>query len=213
MHNDSCADVAEVRALTRWRHLSLDKQSALEITEVLQLEMTDYSEGVYAGSWDSWKGWLARPWPRKYAKEKRSKGEFPRWYEAAVVSLQLEALCQQNSSLKVGEKADWDAEDLRADGILSTLYRPALQMVRKMDHVGRMDDNNLSREYGPLLFRANDRPRHVPGVSPVWRRGVAATDVPRSDTASIRSGATTARGSSATRGPSRSEGRLNEGFW
>lgn len=198
--------VDEVRVLTNWRHLSLDHKSALEITEVHQMEIVPYKEGVYSGSWNTWVGKLARPWSPRRAKENRAKGEFPRWYEAAVVSLELEVLCQQNSFLGIGEKADWDAENLKNRGLFPAIYGPALQMVTKMDHVGRRDDNNLSEKYGPLLRRGNDLPRHLPVSLPAYfqaqvqsrgqRRGVVS-DGRRSDTASTRSGSASARGSSS----------------
>lgn len=152
--------------LTKWRHLSLDKKSALEITEVVQLDMIEYSEGAYSGSWTSFQGYLAGPWPHKMTKENRGRGEFPCWYEAAVVSLELEELCRTNLFLGVGEKAGWDAKDLSARGIFPSLYHPALQMVKEMDHVGRLDDNHLAAKYdSSQLRRGNDAPRSVPGLT------------------------------------------------
>jgi len=97
-------------------------------------------------------------------QEKREQGEFPRWYEAAVVSLELEKLCQQNSLLHTGEKADWDATDLRDRGIFHSVYGPALQMARQMDHIGRLDDNHLSQRYGELLLQGNVSLSQVPGA-------------------------------------------------
>ncbi|KAG7293288.1 hypothetical protein NEMBOFW57_003334 [Staphylotrichum longicolle] len=172
--NFDAVEVNDVRVLTKWRHLSLDRRSALEITEVQQLHMEPYAEGMFSESWENpWEGKLARPLSARETKENRDKGDVPLWYEAAVVSLELEALCQQNSLLGIGEKADWDAEDLKGRGLFSTLYGPALQMVTKMDHVGRRDDNRLSAEYGPLLRRANDPPRHVPGFLAAQVQGQA----------------------------------------
>lgn len=217
-------EVNDVRVLTKWRHLSLDRRSALEITEVQQLHMEPYAEGMFSESCENpWEGKLARPLSARETKENRDKGDVPLWYEAAVVSLELEALCQQNSLLGIGEKADWDAEDLKGRGLFSTLYGPALQMVTKMDHVGRRDDNRLSAEYGPLLRRANYPPRHVPGFLAAQVQGQAqnrgqrravASDGSRSDTASSRSGAASARGSSTAGWTTR--GRLGPdqpGFW
>ncbi|KAK4042206.1 hypothetical protein C8A01DRAFT_14141 [Parachaetomium inaequale] len=160
----SPADVKEVRVLTKWRYASLDKKSALEITEVQQLKTEDYSEGPYSdAAWYSYAGKRSRPWPSRLTQENRNKGEVPRWYEAAVVSLELEKLCQQNALLKIGEKADWDAQELRVRGIFPAIYGPALQMVRLMDHVGRLDDNHLSQLYGGLLLRHNFPLPQVPG--------------------------------------------------
>ncbi|KAK3903773.1 hypothetical protein C8A05DRAFT_43054 [Staphylotrichum tortipilum] len=169
VYNDSAVDVKEVRALTKWRHLSLNHKSALEITEVQRMELTPYSEGLYSGSWDSWTGRLARPWFHREAREKRAKGEFPLWYEAAVVSLGLEELFQQNLFLQVGEKVDWDPEDVKARGLLAATYGPALEMVKLMDHVGAENDNHLSAAYKKLLPRGNDSPP---------RRGAPMTPAP-----------------------------------
>jgi hypothetical protein len=156
--------VKEVRVLTKWRYTSLDKKSALEITEVQQLKMEDYAEGPYSdAAWYSYAGKRSRPWSSRHTQENRNKGEVPRWYEAAVVSLELEKLCQQNTLLKIGQKADWDAQELRASGVFADVYGPALQMVRGMDHVGRLDDNHLSQLYRGLLLQSNFPPNQVPG--------------------------------------------------
>ncbi|KAL2145301.1 hypothetical protein VTI28DRAFT_7518 [Corynascus sepedonium] len=150
------ADVQSVRVLTRWRYLSADRKSALEITEVCQLMTNSYAKGPYSGAaWNTFEGKCSRHWSQRMTQEKREQGEFPRWYEAAVVSLELEKLCQQNSLLHTGEKADWDATDLRDRGIFHSVYGPALQMARQMDHIGRLDDNHLSQRYGELLLQGN----------------------------------------------------------
>jgi hypothetical protein len=166
LSNKVSVEVKEIRTLTKWRHLSLDKKSALEITEVQQLEIVEYDGDDYSGSWSTFQGYLARPWSNKRCKENRDKGEYPLWYEAAVVLLELEELCGKNAPLRVGQKADWDAEDLRARGIFPSFYRPALQMVKQMDHVGRLDDNRLAGKYdNPRFRRGNDAPRSVPGLA------------------------------------------------
>jgi hypothetical protein len=216
-------EVNEVRVLTNWRHLSLDHKSALEITEVEQLEMVSYAEGMFSDSWENqWEGKLARPWSSRRARDNRANGEYPRWYEAAVVSVELEAMCQQNSLLGVGEKADWDAEDLKNRGLFPALYGPALQMVTKMDHIGRRDDNNLSGEYGSLLRRPNDPPRHVPGLlaaqaqGPVQNRGQrggVVSDGSRSDSTSTQSGAALARSEAAFWAAPRRPTTDQPGFW
>ncbi|KAL2165421.1 hypothetical protein VTH06DRAFT_719 [Thermothelomyces fergusii] len=170
-------DVQAVRVLTKWRFPSVDRRSALEITEVLQLATDRYSEGPYSGAaWNTYEGKRSRPWSQKITRAKRDRGEVPRWYEAAVVSLELEDLCQQNAFLRIGEKAGWDAADVRNRGILPSLYSPALQMVRQMDHVGRLDDNHLSQQYGELLLQGNAPSPPVPGAAPVQ---IESRDGPR----------------------------------
>lgn len=153
----SFMDVREVRILTKWRHASVDRHSALEITEVQQMKTEPYSGGPYSkASWNSYEGKHSRPWSNRMIKD--SKGEVARWYEAAVVSAELEDMCRQNALLKVGMKADWEVKDLEHRGVFAALYAPALHMVRAMDHVGRLDDNNLSQTNGHLLRQPNDRP-------------------------------------------------------
>ncbi|KAK4251172.1 hypothetical protein C7999DRAFT_28201 [Corynascus novoguineensis] len=153
------ADVQSVRVLTRGRYLSADRKSALEITEVCQLMTNPYAKGPYSGAaWNTFEGKCSRHWSQRMTQEKREQGEFPRWYEAAVVSLELENLCQQNALLHTGEKADWDATDLKNRGIFPSVYGPALQMARQMDHVGRLDDNHLSQRYSELLLQGNNTP-------------------------------------------------------
>lgn len=165
----SLADMREVRVLTKWRYASVDRKSALEITEVQQMKTEPYSEGPYSkAAWNSYEGKRSRPWSNKMTKD--SKGEVPRWYEAAVISVELEDLCEQNASLKIGTRADWGPKDLEARGVFSALYGPALQMVRTMDHVGRLDDNNLSQTNGHLLLQHNDPPPQVVG-SAVPKKG------------------------------------------
>ncbi len=220
VRNSFAVEINDVRVLTKWRYPSFNGESALEITEVQQLEVIPYAEGVYAGSWDTWEGKLARPWCQRRIKESRAKGEFPRWYEAAVVSPELDNMYQQNLFLKVGEKAEWDVEDLKARGLLRSIYSPALQMLRTMDHVGRHDDNNLAGKYGPLLLRGNNPPPRVPGSSPVQeqRQGRSlvnrlASDGPRGHTASPQSCGASSRGSSAYRSPRAPAKHDQPGFW
>jgi hypothetical protein len=231
VRNDFTVDVNEVRVLSKWRYSSLNGKSALEITEVQQMEMVPCSEGVYSGSWDSWEGKLARPWSHRRIKENRAKGEFPRWYEAAVVSLELDELCRQNASLQVGEKADWDVQDLKSRGVFSTLYGPALHMVAQMDHVGRLDDNNLEQAYGHLLRRPNDSPRHVPGSARYipgsapaqagqrgsQQRGAGRSDTAMSEALSAQASTASGHGSSTYRNPAGPARRPEESdsykFW
>ncbi len=205
--------VKDVRVLTKWRHWNQKNDSALEITEVQQLEIVPF-KGQHSYTWD-FDGKLARHWSPKRIKENRDKGDFQRWYEAAVVSTDLEELCRKNLSLKLGEKADWDVQDLKNRGVLRDLYGPALQMVCAMDHVGRHDDNHLSKQYGHLLRRGNDV-SHVPGMSRAQeqtpgRRGRSRHTT--SDVTSPRSRAASSRSSSVYRG-FKAPPKVDEpGFW
>ncbi|KAL2155068.1 hypothetical protein VTH82DRAFT_3744 [Thermothelomyces myriococcoides] len=117
-------DVQAVRVLTKWRYSSADRKSALEITEVLQLATDSFSEGPYSGAaWSTYEGRRSRPWSKRTTQEKRDRGEVPRWYEAAVVSLELEELCQKNALLRIGEKADWDVSTVKDRDWTTTICR------------------------------------------------------------------------------------------
>ncbi|KAK3309662.1 uncharacterized protein B0T15DRAFT_488375 [Chaetomium strumarium] len=206
VHTSFAVKIDEVRVQVKWRHASHKNLSALEITEVNQYETGPYSDdGVYS-SGNEWEGYLARYPTDRVIKGMLSRGEFPRWYEAAVVSLELEKLCQQNQTLKFGEKADWEVGDLKARGVFFELYGPAVQMVKNMDHVGRNDDNNLSTKYGHLLLQPNNPPPSVPGSLPVdgqnktrqrqSQNRASNSDGTGSEIASTRSGSASARLSS-----------------
>ncbi|KAJ4296938.1 hypothetical protein N0V88_003854 [Collariella sp. IMI 366227] len=157
-------NIQDVRVLTQWRFPSVNNKSALDISEVEQFEMVPCSDEVSGGAGDKPRAQYARPWTQKRSKERRDKGDFPRWYEASVVSVELESLCHQHAALKIGEKASWDPKDLKTRGVFSFLYVPALQMVREMDHVGRSDDNRQAENCSSVLPRPND-PR--PGATPL----------------------------------------------
>ncbi|GAB1310166.1 hypothetical protein MFIFM68171_00376 [Madurella fahalii] len=159
-------DIKEARVLTKWRHPSPNNKSSLEITEVQQMEMTACSDDPLAASGGNWEVKRAQAWTQRAVQQKGINGECPRWYEAAVVSPEAEALFRENQSLGVGEKAHWTFDELKTRGILATVYGPALRMLREMDHVGRNDDNTLAAAYGGLLIKANKPPRSVPGLSP-----------------------------------------------
>ncbi|KAK4136680.1 hypothetical protein BT67DRAFT_454463 [Trichocladium antarcticum] len=169
VHRNFPVAVNAVRVLTKWRHASVNGASELEITEVEQLEVRSCSEGAYSD--EDWEASSARPWTPREIQQRRSKGEVPRWYEAAVVSPAAEDLFQQNLSLGLGDKTGWDVGTLRERGILRGVYGPALQMVREMDHVGRSDDNRLAQAYGRLLFQPNNPSHEVPGALSVRGQG------------------------------------------
>jgi hypothetical protein len=206
VHTSFAVEIDQVRVQVKWRHASRKNLSALEITEVNQYEIAPYSDDKVYSSPKEWEGYLACYPTELTIKGILSQSEFPRWYEAAVVSLELENLCQQNRTLKLGEKANWNIDFLRALGVFSELYGPALQMVRQMDHVGRNDNNNLSRKYGHLLKKPNNPPPSVPGSLPVDRQDgirqrqsqnrASNSEGAGSESASTRSGSASARLSS-----------------
>ncbi|KAK0669362.1 hypothetical protein QBC41DRAFT_364828 [Cercophora samala] len=157
------ATVTAVRALTRWYYPSIDRQSELQITEVEQLDMDTIEENPNAAPGEKTKRIHAHPRLPKSCQAKQRMGDFERWYEAAVISTQLQEHCQMNSGLKLGDAAAWSPEEVCRYGGLTTLYGPALAMLNQMDKIGQNEDNNLSGVFGGLLKRANDPPPHVPG--------------------------------------------------
>ncbi|KAK0747978.1 hypothetical protein B0T21DRAFT_379917 [Apiosordaria backusii] len=155
--------IGAVRVLTRWYHPSLDGKSQLQITEVEQLDMDTIEDIPNAAPGEKTKRIHAHPRLPKTCEAKQREGDFERWYEAAVLSTQLQESCQMNSGLKLGDAAGWSADEMYRYGGFSSLYDPALAMVKQMDPIGQYEDNNLSGVFGGLLTRANDPPPGVPG--------------------------------------------------
>ncbi|KAK3394610.1 hypothetical protein B0H63DRAFT_444743 [Podospora didyma] len=137
VHDSLNVAIRGVRVLTKWRYLSLNSRSALDITEVEQLDIEPLVDGCDRAS--------ARPWKTDEARKKKKTGDFPRWYEASIVSTKAERLLLQNDTLRVGEKAGWDADILKEHGVLTDIYGPALHTLKHMAHVGGNDDNNATK--------------------------------------------------------------------
>ncbi|KAK4672507.1 LOW QUALITY PROTEIN: hypothetical protein QC763_103660 [Podospora pseudopauciseta] len=159
------ATVTAVRALTRWYYPSIDRQNELQITEVEQLDMDTIEDIPNAAPGEKTKRIHAHPRLPKACQIKQRQGDFERWYEAAVLSTQLQESCQMNSGLKLGDVAAWSPEEMYRYGGFTTLYGPAIAMLKQMDKIGQNEDNNLSGVFGGLLKRANDPPPGVPGSS------------------------------------------------
>jgi hypothetical protein len=152
--------------LTKWRYPSLNNKSILEITEVQQMELGPCTDLPVATPNDEWDIRCAKPWTQPTSQRMRPLGAVPRWYEAAVVSSEAEALFRENEIMEMGEKAKWTPDELKARGILAAVYGPALHMLREMDHVGRSDSNGLSNTFGKLLKKGNNPSRTIPGLMP-----------------------------------------------
>ncbi|KAK3398068.1 hypothetical protein B0T20DRAFT_454094 [Sordaria brevicollis] len=154
--------ITSVRVLSKWRHLSQDKQTALDITEVEQLEI-QYKPTLPGMPKSAGE---ARMWTDKTRKMKLDNGEVSRWYEASVSSLKLDEILKKNKPLRAGEKAEWSLSELKQDGIHESLCCPALQMLKHMDQVGGLSNNYQQGKPGTIVKRPNDRPRAVPGSEP-----------------------------------------------
>jgi hypothetical protein len=146
-----------VRALTKWRYESIDGKSALDITEVVELEN--------GGRCKDSKKFIARSRNEEEVKARAAKGEPSRWYEASIMSLEMENIfAQQNAHLGLGEVASWTAKELRERGLYETLYRPALEILRLMDRVGGADNNQLREKYYRKEVKHNDEEKEVVGL-------------------------------------------------
>lgn len=139
--------------------MSQNKRSALDITEVEQLEIKYKSTlpGMPKSAGE------AHTWNEKTRKLRQDNGEVQRWYEASVSSLKLDKLLEKNKALRAGERAEWTLPELRQDGILESLCCPALQMLKHMDQVGGLENNHQQGKPGTIVKRPNDRSRAVPG--------------------------------------------------
>ncbi|KAF4419506.1 hypothetical protein FACUT_11412 [Fusarium acutatum] len=72
-------------------------------------------------------------------------GRPSQWFETSISSIRAEDIFQENIDLEFGDKTHWTPEILHHQGVFKAISEPALQMVRKMDHVG---DSNLNGQ-GP----------------------------------------------------------------
>jgi hypothetical protein len=65
------------------------------------------------------------------------------WYEASVSSAKAEELLKQNTTLELGDEAEWTPEKLEELDAASAMYIPACEMVKQMDGVGLHNDNGI----------------------------------------------------------------------
>ncbi|KAG9507578.1 hypothetical protein J7337_001131 [Fusarium musae] len=70
-----------------------------------------------------------------------ANGRPGQWFETSISSVQAEEIFQENIGLEFGDKTHWTPEILHRQGVFRAISEPALQMVRKMDHVGDSNSN------------------------------------------------------------------------
>jgi len=133
---DSEVKVTAVRALVKWRIDSVKPGSILEVTEVEQLEVARVSNGG-SGS----RTMEARAWSTTTKAVKKYLGEYPYWYEASVISADMEAAFVENSLLCVGQKAEWEVDVLAGRGAFTCLYAPAIDMALRLRVLGKFVNN------------------------------------------------------------------------
>ncbi|KAK4160963.1 hypothetical protein QBC43DRAFT_218682 [Cladorrhinum sp. PSN259] len=158
-------NVKNVRVLTKWRHLSPDLKSALEITEVERLEMKQLSWQTSNPRGMLQKDYHARPFSLEKSKKLKANGDPTRWYEAAVVSTMIEDVFKENAVIASGEKANWEVPTLAAMKAFPPLYEPVLNMVRLMDRIGGDNDNGHGKKLWDTVARKNDTVPAVPGLT------------------------------------------------
>ncbi|KAK3341244.1 hypothetical protein B0T25DRAFT_557794 [Lasiosphaeria hispida] len=136
-NNDTSSGVTvkTVRIGTRWRYLSSNSKSALEIKEVEQLTVHVKDDKNVLQEM------VARRWKKRKPDSEEAWGLTQRWFEASVTSTKAESLFRQNMGLGFGQKADWTPQELREGGIFYSIYGPALAMLEYMDQVGANEDN------------------------------------------------------------------------
>ncbi|KAF5552731.1 hypothetical protein FPHYL_8879 [Fusarium phyllophilum] len=70
-----------------------------------------------------------------------ANGRPGQWFETSISSVRAEEIFQENIGLEFGDKTHWTPEILHHQGVFRAISEPALQMVRKMDHVGDSNSN------------------------------------------------------------------------
>lgn len=68
-------------------------------------------------------------------------GQLPTWYEASFQSTIVQEAFKQNRDLELGDEVTWTPEQLQRDGAFVDIIESAIEMVNKIDRVGRRGDN------------------------------------------------------------------------
>ncbi|ROW11564.1 hypothetical protein VMCG_01472 [Cytospora schulzeri] len=122
--------IDEVRVRQVRRFQTRDKKTFLDISRTIPTEVKDFPGTKYRAV-------------RSLQADDRKKGVFNGWYEASVSSARMEGLLQQNEALVPGDEVEWTLEQLEKEGVFEDMYRPACQIVRRMDGVGVKCDNGM----------------------------------------------------------------------
>lgn len=125
------------------RYTSLDTKSILNVSEVHELQMEEAvgdNRMIYK--------WFGSSDPSVWLAAFGYK-HFFLWHEVSISCPSADEIFEQNKTLELGEEASWTAERLSAVGAVSSLYRPACQMVKQMDGVGFYNNNEMSVQTDP----------------------------------------------------------------
>ncbi|KAG4294246.1 hypothetical protein FPRO06_00831 [Fusarium proliferatum] len=82
------------------------------------------------------------------------------WFEASISSVRAEEIFQENMGLEFGDKTHWTPDILHQQGVFRAISEPALQMVRKMDHVGDSNSNGQGPRTGQQSYSAAQYSMH-----------------------------------------------------
>ena len=58
------------------------------------------------------------------------------WWEAAIVSTEVESMLKENVDLEVGEEATWKPQTFVEDGVIRSMFNLAKEVVTRIDNVG-----------------------------------------------------------------------------
>ncbi|KAK1764637.1 hypothetical protein QBC33DRAFT_457042 [Phialemonium atrogriseum] len=162
IHDDFHVAVNHMRTLTKWRFMSRDGESHLNITEVLENDVQGCKSSPDMNGRNGWFMQMAQLYKGANRGRLERLGFPDRWYEASVTSAVAEDMLCQNESLCFAARADWDFESLKDAGALNAILKPALRMLQEMDSVGAGNDN---RQAGMMkLPRPNNTFVPAPGV-------------------------------------------------
>jgi len=127
------------------RYSSIDGESLLDLTNVWHMTLSPPGNGIR----DSDNPLTALP-----TTEAPDSGLFSNWYEAAVSSAKAADIFKENEGMTAGDEASWDTSTLSSARVFAATYKPALEMVRKMDGVGVKVDNRQGRRYPTPAWNA-----------------------------------------------------------
>lgn len=92
------------------------------------------------------------------------------WVEASIQSRRGRDILEANLELQLGDKAEWDHEQLESDGVLEAICLPAMAMVGEMDYIGLHNDNCQAQQ-------AQQRPEQRTHLPRTGGRGVTRAQV------------------------------------
>lgn len=134
--------IDDVRVRQVCKFQSQNKKTILEISRIFATETKNFPDTKYRAV-------------RSFPDDDRKKGVFKGWYEVSVSSTRMEELLQQNETLAPGEEAEWTMEQLEQERVFEDIYRPACQIVKRMDGVGVECNNGTPNRQTPRTPQPN----------------------------------------------------------